>query len=178
MRVASISVVLASASMLLPRLLYAQEFESDKINSNLGVSLSLPVSQTSQFWATGWGTSVGAGYNFNERHSAIGEFNWNRIYENHSTLANPVLGFKNDVLSVTGNYRFEVRGKSLGTYLIGGGGWYHSVGGSALGGNGGIGFTVKTSEPSYRLYLEARYNYAPTRLVSTQFVNITFGIRY
>jgi len=176
MKVAGILVVLAF-TMLLPAGLYGQEFESDKINSNLGVSWSLPVAQTSQLWATGWGTSVGAGYNFNERHSAIGEFNWNRIYENHSTLANPVRGF-NDILSVTGNYRFELRGKSLGTYLIGGAGWYHSVGGSAPGGNGGIGVTVKTSEPSYRLYLEARYNYAPTRLVSTQFVNVTVGIRY
>jgi hypothetical protein len=45
-------------------------------------------------------TSLGAGYNFNEHHSVIGEFMWNRLYENHSALANPVHGY-NDVFSLT-----------------------------------------------------------------------------
>jgi Outer membrane protein beta-barrel domain len=176
--VKSVGILVVLCAAILPVMLCAQDdTESDKINSNLGVSLSLPQSQTSQLWSTGWGTSVGVGYNFNQRHSAIGEFNWNRLYENHSTLANPVNGF-NDVFSVTGNYRFEMRGNKLGTYFIGGAGWYYSAGAGSLGGNAGIGFTVKTAEPSYRLYLEARYHYAPTRQIATQWVNVTFGIRY
>ena len=34
-------------------------------------------------------------------------------------------GGTSDVYSVTGNYRFEIRGKKFGTYFIGGGGWYY-----------------------------------------------------
>jgi hypothetical protein len=53
-----------------------------------------------------------------------------------------------------------------------------SSGSSAFGGNGGIGFTVKVYEPSYRVYFETRYHYAPTKNINTQIVNVTVGIRY
>jgi hypothetical protein len=49
---------------------------------------------------------------------------------------------------------------------------------SALGGNAGIGFTVKTAEPSYRFYVESRYHYAPNKSLHTQLITITVGIRY
>jgi hypothetical protein len=48
----------------------------------------------------------------------------------------------------------------------------------AFGGNAGIGFTVKVADPSYRLYVEPRYHYAPTGNVNTQLIAITVGIRY
>jgi len=53
-----------------------------------------------------------------------------------------------------------------------------SASSGTLGGNGGIGFTVKVGEPRYRLYFEARYHYAPTQTVNIQVVNISVGIRY
>jgi len=49
---------------------------------------------------------------------------------------------------------------------------------SALGGNAGMGLTVRVGPSPYRLYGEARYHYAPTRNISTQFITISFGIRY
>lgn len=49
---------------------------------------------------------------------------------------------------------------------------------SSFGGNAGIGFTAKVGEPRYRFYVEARYNYAPTRNIRTQFIPITAGIRF
>jgi hypothetical protein len=49
---------------------------------------------------------------------------------------------------------------------------------SAWGVNAGIGFTVRVGEAPYRLYTEARYHYAPTEDINTQFIALTFGIRY
>lgn len=56
-----------------------------------------------------------------------------------------------------------------------------SVGGfstSAFGGNGGIGFTTRVGDAPYRVYFESRYHYAPNKNISTQLININFGIRY
>ena len=47
-----------------------------------------------------------------------------------------------------------------------------------FGANGGIGITFKVAEPRYRFYMEARYHYAPTTPVSTQFIPITIGVRF
>lgn len=44
--------------------------------------------------------------------------------------------------------------------------------------NGGIGFTARVGEAPYRMYVESRYHYAPSRNISTQLVSITVGIRY
>jgi hypothetical protein len=49
---------------------------------------------------------------------------------------------------------------------------------NAWGVNAGVGFTVRVGEAPYRLYTEARYHYAPTKNVSTQFIAVTVGIRY
>lgn len=49
---------------------------------------------------------------------------------------------------------------------------------SALGGNAGIGFTIKVADPSCRVYVEPRYHYAPTKNIRTQLMDIAIGIRY
>ena len=56
-----------------------------------------------------------------------------------------------------------------------------TIGGSSsstLGANAGIGFTVRVGDAPYRVYVESRYHYAPTKEVNTQLVAVTFGIRY
>lgn len=53
-----------------------------------------------------------------------------------------------------------------------------SASSTAFGANGGLGFTARVGEAPYRLYVESRYHYAPTKNVSTQMVIISFGIRY
>jgi hypothetical protein len=53
-----------------------------------------------------------------------------------------------------------------------------STGSNAFGGNVGIGFTARVAEEPYRLYVESRYHYAPTKNVSTQLITIGVGIRY
>ena len=123
-----------------------------------------------------------------------------------------------DLYAITAEYRFELRGRLLGTYLIGGGGWYFrntwlstevpsgngtacgpawrwwgytctsgtvnpnqppvTSSTNALGANGGIGFTARVGGAPYRLYTEARYHFAPTKNISTQFITVAVGIRF
>jgi len=92
--------------------------------------INAPVSSTSDIVSTGWGIDLGVGNNFNRRNAFIGEFMWNRVYANSGELAPLLQGAGNldgdsDLFVISGNYRYELRGKLLGTYLIGGGGWYH-----------------------------------------------------
>lgn len=197
----------------------------EKVNSHIGLITGVPLSPTSQFLRTGWGVSGGAGYNFNSNHAFIFEFMWNRLYATtqalqplRQTLQSPEFGGKSNLYVLTGNYRYERRGRIFGAYLIGGAGLYYrttnpsrlivtgsgipcapawtwwgfscssgnvipnqslgSVGSNAIGGNGGIGFTVRAGEDPWRMYVESRYHYAPNRNFSTQLVTITFGIRY
>jgi len=116
--------------------LLAQEEADDnaRINSNLGVVINQPLGSTSNIIKGGWGIDTGVGYNFNRRSAIIPEFMWNRVYAD-ADLLQPLLvavaqgagGLKGttDLLVLSGNYRFELRGKLLGAYLIAGGGWYH-----------------------------------------------------
>lgn len=48
----------------------------------------------------------------------------------------------------------------------------------APGGTGGVGFTARVGEAPYRVYVETRYHYAPTKGVSTQLIGVSVGIRY
>ena len=150
---------------------------------------------------------------------------WNKVYASDAVLRPIRRAFPNQDLtgsgnffSLTANYRYELRGKSVGVYFIGGGGWYHrsaslseevvtgqgvscspewlwwgfncssglvtsnqtitSFSVSSMGANAGVGFTAKIGEPRYRFYVEARYNYAPTKNTTTQFIPITAGVRF
>jgi hypothetical protein len=53
-----------------------------------------------------------------------------------------------------------------------------SIGSNAFGVNGGIGFTARVGEEPWRVYVESRYHYAPTKNFSTQLITLTLGIRY
>ncbi len=107
--------------------------ENTKINSNLGLVVNVPLGSTSDIIHTGWGVDTGVGYNFDRRNAVIPEFMWNRVFANTDQLQ-PLLAFAQgagglkgttDLIVLSGNYRFELRGRLLGAYLIAGGGWYH-----------------------------------------------------
>jgi hypothetical protein len=219
--------ILLSACSAFAQVSVASDEPTDdpRANVNLGTPIVVPLPPTSDAVHLGFGVNVGAGYNFTRRHAAIGEFMWNHLLASNEALAKlrtglniPTLDAKADVYSLTGNYRFELRGQTLGAYLIGGGGLYYrhtglsqkvttgnavvcqpiylwwgfncqggtvtedqtigSFSTSTLGGNGGVGFTARVGDAPYRVYLESRYHYAPNKYISTQLLNITFGIRY
>jgi hypothetical protein len=124
-------VVLA---LLIPayRDICAQGEDNPRANINLGMTISAPVNPTARLVDLGLGLQFGAGYNFTRRHAFVGEFMWNNLYPNTGALApirvaihSPDLSAGGNIFSFTGNYRFELRGKTVGTYLIAGGGWYY-----------------------------------------------------
>lgn len=220
--ISSLLIVVAFSTFLSAQNEYG---EDSKLNTNLAISWSVPLNPIARFTNFGWGTTVGAGYNISRRNAIVGEFMWNRLFVSSETLAPLRLALHSrdlhghgNLYAITANYRFEMRGHSLGTYFIAGGGLYYrnanlsqqvvtgtattctpewlfwgftctsgtvssdqtlaSASSAAFGANGGIGFTVKVGEPRYRLYLEARYHFAPTSRLNTQIIPITMGIRF
>ena len=217
-----IGFILAATGMLAAQ---EEAEENPKLNTNLGLPISVPLNPIGRFAGTGIGLVYGAGYNFNRRNSVTAEFMYDWLNPGGGAFT-PIRGAlqKNDIsghsdlYSLTANYRFELRGKSLGMYFIAGGGLYirrskltkvvqngtttsctsawlywgytctsgivtvdqtlASASSSTLGANGGIGFTVLVGDAPYRMYVETRYHYAPTRNINTQLVMATFGIRY
>jgi len=200
----------------------AQEEEPDdnrKSNGHLGLPVSAPLNPMEQFARPGTGVIYGAGYNFTRRNAVIGEFMWDWLHPSVSGLTGtPNIDGHSNLYTITGNYRYELRGKTFGAYFIAGGGWYlrhsslttpvvtgnsiictpvwlwwgatcaagsvtadqtlKSSSSSAFGANGGIGFTVRVGDAPWRVYVESRYHYAPTRHINTQLVITTVGIRY
>lgn len=206
---------------------HAQDEDDDnpRVNTNLGLPIAAPLNPTGQFVHLGLGVTAGAGYNFTRRHAVVGEFMWNSLFPSTELLTpirvalqNPGINAGGNLFAFTGNYRFELRGKAVGTYFMGGGGWYYrnthlsqpittssgitctpawrwfgftcesgtvtadqtikSTSSSAMGVNGGIGFTARVGDAPYRIYVESRYHYAPNKGVSTQLAVVTVGIRY
>jgi len=116
-------------------LLSAQEYDFDensRLNTNIAVPVVVPVNPTARFTNFGLGFTAGAGYNMSPRNAFVGEFMWNRLFPSNSAItplrvalhSRSLKGYGN-LLAFTGNYKFELRGKSLGTYFIGGGGFYY-----------------------------------------------------
>jgi hypothetical protein len=115
------------------RFIRAQEEGTDdpKFNTNLGWPVSAPLNPIAQFAGAGTGVIYGAGYNFTRRHGVLGEFMWDGLNPGAGALTpiraalplNDISGHSS-LYALTANYRFELRGRALGIYFIGGGGWY------------------------------------------------------
>ena len=208
-----------------PSILQDEGNDDPRGNVHLGTPIVIPLNPTAQAVHLGFGVLVGGGYNFTRKHALVTEFMWNNLLPTNGALDkirtevnNPNVNASVSLMTLTGNYRYELRGKLLGTYLIGGGGLYYrhthlsqtvttgstvtcsptwefwgftctngtvtsnqslgSWSSSSGGFNGGVGFTVRVGEPPYRFYVESRYHYAPSSTISTQLIDISFGIRY
>ena len=115
--------------------LKAQNYESKpfgRLNSNAAFTINAPLSQTATYSTVGWGFVYGAGYNFSEHHSLVGEVMWNSMIPSDAALApiraqlqnNSIHGHGN-LVTLTGNYRLKFEGRVYGAYFIGGGGLYY-----------------------------------------------------
>ena len=110
----------------------AEQNDNPRANVNISAPIVIPLNPTAQAVHLGFGFTVGGGYNFTRRHALIGEFMWNNLFPTNEALAklrtaldNPKVNAGAAVTALTGNYRFELRGKALGAYLIGGAGLYY-----------------------------------------------------
>jgi opacity protein-like surface antigen len=138
MTVATKAIIVATFLSIALCSVYAQDDSNDdpKANVNLGMSIAAPLNPAGRFVNFGLGLNVGAGYNFTRRHAVIGEFMWNGLLTDNGALApirvalqDPSINGSGNLFAFTGNYRFELRGRALGTYLIGGAGWYFRTAG-------------------------------------------------
>jgi hypothetical protein len=165
---------------------WAQEEGSDdnrKSNSHLGWPISVPLNPTAKFADAGTGVTYGVGYNFSRRHAIVGEFMWDWLNTGVSSPRGLVMSMEAATfMSLAETIASSYVGKTIGAYLIAGGGWHlrdsSPTTTSALGANGGVGFTVRVGAAPWRMYIESRYHYAPTKNINTQLVITTIGIRY
>lgn len=95
---------------------------------NLGMPLSGPVTPMGQSPNFGWGVTVGGGHTFTWTQAIVGGFKWRHLFVPGSTLAPIRAALQNsdsngsgELYALTGHYRFELRGKTLGMYLAAGG---------------------------------------------------------
>jgi hypothetical protein len=105
--------------------------DDPSVTTNLGIPLTVALNPTGRFLSGGWGVDSGVGYNFDRRNALIGEFMWNTLNPTNAALQpirvalqSPNISGHTNLFALTGNYRYELRGKTLGAYFIGGGGWY------------------------------------------------------
>lgn len=137
MRVASTVVVLAVASGIAmaqaaPTFAERDTEDNPRGNVHLGAPIVIPLNPTARAVHLGFGFNVGGGYNFNRNHGLIGELLWNSLFPTNEALASlrtalndPNLHADVNVTSLSGNYRYELRGKTLGTYFMGGAGLFY-----------------------------------------------------
>jgi hypothetical protein len=109
----------------------AQAQES-KLNTNLGMGVTIPVHPTSQFAKANVNVVVGAGYNFDRHQSLVFQFMWAGLPPTNEALrpiriaaGSTKIGGSSNLYAGTANYRVGVEGRVFGAYVIGGGGFYY-----------------------------------------------------
>ncbi len=129
----TLPLAVAFAGALCAQILQAQESETgSKLNTNLGMGLTVPLNPTAQIVGSSINVVVGAGYNFNRHHSLVGQFMWAGLPVNRETfrpidvIANARdISASSNLFAATANYRYRLQGKTFGWYWIGGGGAYY-----------------------------------------------------
>ena len=121
-----------AAAQTAPDIFKNEPNDNPRGNVHIGFPMAIPLNPTARAVHLGFGLTVGGGYNFTRRHGAVGEFTWNRLLPTNEALAkirdalnDNSIDANADLTSLTGNYRFELRGKAVGTYFIGGAGLYY-----------------------------------------------------
>ena len=106
--------------------------DNPRANVHLSTPIVIPLNPTAQAVHLGFGLGIGGGYNFTRQHAAVGDFLWNNLFPTNQVLAKlrqasnePTLDAKVGLYGLTGNYRYELRGRTLGAYFMGGGGLYY-----------------------------------------------------
>ena len=117
-----------------------------------------------------------ANYRFELRGQVFGTYfiaggGW---YFRHSSLTRTVVSGE----SITCTQEWLWWGATCSSGLVTNEHVLRSSSSSNLGANAGVGFTIRVGDAPWRVYVESRYHYAPSRFVSTQLVVTTVGIRY
>jgi hypothetical protein len=129
----SLPVAIIVLAALCSQSLEAQDSEKwTKLNTNLGMGMTVPLNPTARLVGSSVDVVVGAGYNFNRHSSFVGQFMWAGIPVNKNAFR-PIFLVANtrdisgssNLFTGTANYRYQLQGRTFGMYWIGGGGVYY-----------------------------------------------------
>jgi hypothetical protein len=129
----SLPFAITIMAALCTRVLEAQDSETwSKLNTNLGMGMTVPLNPTAGLVGSSVDVVIGAGYNFNRHHSFVGQFMWAGLPFNNDAFLPIVIAAKtrnisssSNLFTVTANYRYQLQGRTFGMYWIGGGGLYY-----------------------------------------------------
>ncbi len=185
MRKTFITVVLFLASSLA----FAQDHAW---TVHAGAGYSPFVGQIENYLQNGWVITAGGGYNFNNGLGATVDFLYTRNgIGKQILLGSPSSHGSADIWALTLNPRLPLRYiGSVRPYVVGGAGYYRrtvtfsplALGragtGGGIGGSLGLGFDINLGHNGFGLFTEARYHYARTGGIPTQFIPVTVGVRW
>ena len=129
----SLPIAITVMAALCVQSLEAQDGEKwTKLNTNLGVGMTVPLNPTAALIGSSIDVVIGAGYNFNRHHSMVGQFMWAGLPVQQDALR-PIfivanrrdISSSSNLFAVTANYRYQLEGRTFGMYWIGGGGVYY-----------------------------------------------------
>src|SRR5580704_8934032 len=139
--------------------------EDGKLNFCMGGGVTVPVNPIARFAGVGGSFLAGGGLNLDQHNSIVGQFMWNGLPPSVGAIAQ-LNGISKSVnlYSMTADYKYRTRfGKTLGAYVIIGGGWYYR--------NANISRSVFINTPTVCQPMYGYYGYTCT----DGFVN-TFGV--
>ena len=124
------TICLLGAVCIIPMQAQSQN-EEGKLNLSMGGGLSVPLNPTANYAGVGGNLIGGGGFNIDQHNSIVGQFQWAGL---PPSILSPALsavaqinGFSSsaNLYSVTADYKYRSDiGKTLGYYLIAGGGFY------------------------------------------------------
>ena len=198
--------------------------EEGQLNFSMGGGLSVPLNPTANYVGYSGSFVAGGGSNIGQHNSIVGQFMWAGLTP--PSVLPPTLSVvaeanglssRGNLYNISLDYKYRSGfGKTLGFYLLFGGGWYYrhvsvsqgtsippntvcqpiwlwygftcsngfvntagvNSGASSFGVNGGVGLTLRIRDTPWKFFIESRYNYAATHIITTQVVPITFGFEY
>lgn len=171
--------VIATAALLGGSALSAQSYKP--VSIGIAAGAAIPVGNFADGYNTGYNGTVALGL------SSIGSplgLRFEGMY-NKFLGRDDIPGTQPDarVIAGTANVVYNLQGRGIRPYLIGGAGYYGSkvdVDGAPsinkFGLNGGIGAMFPLS--GFNTYVEARYHHMFTDVSATQFIPVTFGIMF
>jgi hypothetical protein len=107
--------------------------EEGNLNFSMGGGLSVPLNPTANYVGVSGSFVAGGGYNIDQHNSIVGQFMWaglpppSILPPTLSTIAQlNGLSSRGNLYNISADYKYRSGfGKTLGFYLIAGGGWYY-----------------------------------------------------
>jgi hypothetical protein len=122
----AITIALIGLSCAVPALAQKQD-EEGKFNFSIGGGLTVPTNPIARFAGVGGSFLASGGLNLDQHNSIVGQFMWNGLPPSVGAIAQLNGISKNvNLYSMTADYKYRTGfGKTLGAYVIMGGGWYY-----------------------------------------------------